>query len=205
MEIRKLDNGSLFITGYVNITEKPSRIMKNETGNFVERVESRAFTKALLRGNNVKFLLNHNHDKHLGSLEEGNLKLKEDNIGLKIEATINNDEVRELYENGGFNGFSYGFKKIKDEYRTWEPGVKLRTLKDIVLTEVSLLDSSTTPAYFGTMVNVEQRSEGEDDVEMRYFSTKLEDEKPKEIREVEKSDLDLSAFFDAKNFLITRR
>ena len=29
MEIRLLDDGSLHITGYVNITDKPSRVLKD--------------------------------------------------------------------------------------------------------------------------------------------------------------------------------
>ena len=86
MEIRLLDDGSLHITGYVNITDKPSRVLKDRKGdNFVERVEPRCFTRALNSGSNVKFLLNHNHNINLGSLDEGNLKLTEDNIGLKID------------------------------------------------------------------------------------------------------------------------
>ena len=77
----------------VNITDKPSRVLKDRKGdNFVERVEPRCFTRALNSGSNVKFLLNHNHNINLGSLDEGNLKLTEDNIGLKIDATVNHEE-----------------------------------------------------------------------------------------------------------------
>ena len=95
MEIRLLDDGSLHITGYVNITDKPSRVLKDRKGdNFVERVEPRCFTRALNSGSNVKFLLNHNHNINLGSLDVGNLKLTQDNIGLKIDATVNHEEVR---------------------------------------------------------------------------------------------------------------
>ena len=186
MEIRKLDNGSLHITGYVNITDKPSRVLRDRKGDsFVERVEPRCFTRALNTGDNVKFLLNHNHNIHLGSLEEGNLKLIEDNIGLKIDATVDNAEVRKAYDDGGFSGFSYGFQSLKDNFREWDNGVQLRTLQDIKLIEVSLLDSKTTPAYFGCMVNVEHRDEDAIETEIRTFSTELEvDEVKVEIEEV---------------------
>lgn len=212
MEVRKLNDGSLHITGYVNITDKSSRVLKDSKGNsFIERVEPRCFTRALNKGNNVKFLLNHNHDIHLGSLDEGNLKLTEDNIGLRIDATINNKEVRQAYENGGFSGFSYGFQKIKDNFREWDNGLQLRTLQEIKLIEVSILDSKTTPAYFGSMVNVENRKENATDKEVRAFSTELEEENniqasdKSEERKVEDNKKDFSTFFDTENFIKTRR
>ena len=195
MEIRQLDNGSLHITGYVNITDKPSRVIKSKGIKFVERVEPRCFTRALNSGSNVKFLLNHNHNINLGSLDEGNLKLTEDNVGLRIDATVNHEEVRKAYENGGFSGFSYGFQVIKDNFRNWDNGLKLRTLQEIRLIEVSLLDSKTTPAYFGSIVNIEHREENKKDIEIRAFSEKLEDEDKAD----EKNNL--SAIFDSENFL----
>lgn len=210
MEVRQLDDGSLHITGYVNITDKPSRVLRDSKGNnFVERVEPRCFTRALNTGGNVKFLLNHNHNIHLGSLDEGNLKLTEDNIGLKIDATVNNEEVRKAYEEGGFSGFSYGFQKIKDNFRDWDNGIQLRTLQDIKLIEISLLDSKTVPAYLGSLVNVEHRKEGATDTEIRAFSNKLEEEET-ELKEVEQRadelvKTDLSALFYIENFIKTRR
>lgn len=210
MEVRKLDDGSLHITGYVNITDKPSRVLTDSKGeSFVERVEPRCFSKALSTGANVKLLLNHNHNIHLGSLDEGNLKLTEDNIGLKIDATVNNEEVRKAHDEGGFSGFSYGFQKIKDNFREWDNGIKLRTLQEIRLIEVSLLDSKTTPAYFGSMVNVEHREEEGIDTEIRAFSNKLEEniEPTKKVDEQRayESEKDLSALFYIENFIKTRR
>ena len=210
MEVRQLDDGSLHISGYVNITDKPSRVLRDSKGhNFVERVEPRCFTKALNTGHNVKFLLNHNHNVHLGSLDEGNLKLTEDNIGLKIDATVNNEEVRQAYENGGFSGFSYGFQKIKDNFRDWDNGVQLRTLQEIRLLEVSLLDSKTVPAYLGSLVNVEHREEGATDTEIRAFSNELEQENIESTEQVEQRadefEVDLSALYHIENFIKTRR
>lgn len=203
MEVRQLDDGSLHITGYVNITDKSSRVLKDNKGNlFVERVEPRCFKRALEKNNNVEFLLNHDTSKKLGSITDGNLKLIEDNIGLKIEATVNNEEVRQAYKNGGFSGFSYGFQKIRDNFRYWDNGIQLRTLQDIKLIEVSLLDSTRTPAYFGSLVNVEHREETATDKEIRAFSNELEEER--EFIEVEHKQT-CSAFFDIENFIKTRR
>ena len=194
----------------MNITDKPSRVLRDSKGhNFVERVEPRCFTKALNTGDNVKFLLNHNHNIHLGSLDEGDLKLTEDNIGLKIDAIVNNAEARKAYDEGGFSGFSYGFQKIKDNFRDWDNGVQLRTLQEIRLIEVSLLDSKTTPAYFGSMVSVECRNEDGTDTEIRAFSNELEQENIESTEQVEQRadefEVDLSALYHIENFIKTRR
>lgn len=156
MQIRKMDN-KLHIEGYVNISDKKSRVLHENGIKFIEEVEPRCFQRALGRADNIELLLNHDPNKKLGSLREGNITLKEDNIGLYIRADIENEDAIKAYDEGGFSGFSYGFTTINDKYRDWDSGLKLRTLKDINLIEVSLLDSKTTPAYYGTMVDAETR------------------------------------------------
>lgn len=166
MEIRKIDN-KLHIEGYVNISDKKSRVIHENGVKFIEEVEPRCFQRALCRADDVDLLLNHDVNKKLGSIKEGNITLKEDNIGLYIRADIENEEAIKAYDEGGFSGFSYGFTTLKDKYRDWDNGLKLRTLKDINLIEVSLLDSKTTPAYYGTMVSAETR--GLNKSEIRNF------------------------------------
>lgn len=157
MEVRTI-NDKLYIKGYVNITDKCSRVIKENNLAFKEKVEPTCFRRAINKADNILFLLNHNENRKLGSLRDGNIKLKEDNIGLFIEAEIDDKEVLDLYNNDGFSGFSYGFRTIKDSLSE-ENGVNVRTLKDIDLIEVSLLDSTETPAYYGTLINsIEKRS-----------------------------------------------
>lgn len=183
MQIRKIDN-KLHIEGYVNISDKASRVISENGVKFVERVEPRCFQRALSKADNVELLLNHNENIKLGSISEGNISLKEDNIGLYIKADIDNTEAIRAYEEGGFNGFSYGFNTIKDDFRPWDNGVKLRTLRDINLIEVSLLDSKTTPAYYGTMVDVERRSEITKEVR-NFVADELEEiDNSKELQEL---------------------
>lgn len=167
MEIRKLENNKLHIRGYVNITDKCSRVLRENNLAFKEKVEPNCFKRAINKADDVLFLLNHDMDKKLGSLKERNLTLKEDNIGLYIDAEVENEELLNLYENGGFSGFSYGFRTLKDSL-TEENGVNIRTLKDIDLIEVSILDSKETPAYYGTLLtSIEKRNL--DDIEKRNF------------------------------------
>ena len=73
-----------------------------------------------------------------------------------------------------------------------------------------LLDSKTTPAYFGSMVNVEHRSENETNTEIRAFSIELEEENHKSNKIIEgradnSLNQDMSALFDIENFIKTRR
>lgn len=180
MEIREQE-GKIYISGYVSIPEKKSRVMTNEKGKFIEVVEPRVFQNALNKALNVELLLNHNSNKHLGSIKEGNVTLIEDNVGLKIDAVIDNEEVREAYFNGGFSGFSYGFISKKEKYEPYK-GLQLRTISDLDLYEVSLLTCDRTPAFYGTLVNAEVRElDGEskeiefreisyDDIEMKILS-----------------------------------
>lgn len=158
MEIRKLENNKLHIRGYVNITDKCSRVLRENNLAFKEKVEVGCFKRALTKADDVLFLLNHDIDKKLGSLKERNLTLKEDNIGLYLDAEVESEELTNLYNNGGFSGFSYGFRTIDDSLKD-ENGTKIRTLKDIDLIEVSILDKTETPAYYGTLVtSIEKRS-----------------------------------------------
>lgn len=173
MEIRDV-NGKLRVEGYVCITDKKSRVINEQGNKYVETVEPKCFANALRKGNNVKFLLNHDSNKCLGSLDAGNVILTEDNIGLKITADIENKEVNKIKETIGFSGFSYGFICEKDELEYWKPGIKLRTLKDIKLVEVSLLDSNIVPAYYGTTVNVNNL--GDSKTEVRYLLTSKAEE-----------------------------
>lgn len=173
MQIRKIDN-KLHIEGYVNISDKKSRVLYENGVKFVESVEPRCFQRALSRADNVELLLNHDRSKRLGSIKDGNITLKEDNIGLYIRADIDNEEAINAFDEGGFSGFSYGFTTINDNFRNWDNGLKLRTLKDINLIEVSLLDSKTTPAYYGTMVSAEIRSENKTEIR-NFVAEELED------------------------------
>lgn len=158
MEIRKLENNKLHIRGYVNITDKASRVICENGIKFTERVEPKCFKRALSKADDVLFLLNHDMDKKLGSLKDGNLVLKEDNIGLYLDAEVESEELANIYNDGGFSGFSYGFKTLDDVLED-RNGAKIRTLKDIDLVEVSILDNSETPAYYGTIVtSIEKRS-----------------------------------------------
>ena len=139
------------IEGYVNAIERDSKPLWSRVGQFIERICKGAFKKALKRNDDVHILLNHNWDKDLGSTKQGNLELEEDNIGLRVRATISDPEVVEKARNNELVGWSFGFTDREVE-NTIRDGMPHRAVRDLDLAEVSILDKRKKPAYEGTLI-----------------------------------------------------
>lgn len=170
----ELRSDSVILDGYVNVTNRESRVLPSQKGQFVEEIAPRTFERALQKNDSVELLFNHDHSRKLGSTKEGNLELREDNVGLRATATITDTDVMDKARKGELRGWSFGFAVLKDSWKTREDGMQKRTVEDIDLYEVSVLDK--TPAYIAT--SIEARGE-EDSVlnEMRTeeFEAKIED------------------------------
>lgn len=152
MNIR-VTKDSVEIDGYVNAVERLSKPLKDRLGEFVERVKVGAFRRALERADDVRILLNHEWDRDLGGIKDGNLELYEDAIGLHARATITDKEVVEQAKKGELRGWSFGFTD-RDVERGEENGLTVRNVKDLDLYEVSLINRARVPAYDGTLVAV---------------------------------------------------
>jgi HK97 family phage prohead protease len=172
VEIRE---DSVLITGYVNAIERYSKpireSVKGKIRTFIERIKAGVFKTALKRNDDVKVLLNHNHDRVLATTKDGSAKLEEDNIGLRAEVTITDEEVVEKARNNQLVGWSFGFYANSDELGT-EGNNETRTVTDLDLIEVSILDDTKTPAYYGT--SIEARSEGERMLEYRTITEEIQ-------------------------------
>jgi len=150
-EIRTIatTDGSLRIGGYA------AQFNQEATGlNFREMIAPGAFKRSLDSGQPVFLLINHDTDSlPLASTQSGTMMLSEDNVGLRMEATLdpNNPRAVELasaLERGDVNKMSFAF--------TIAPGGDsrkdgLRTLSDVNLFEVSVV---TWPAYDSTDVGM---------------------------------------------------
>ena len=127
----------------MNAIERYSKpIRENLRGKirvFIERIKSGVFKTALKRNDDVKVLLNHNHDRVLATTKDGSAKLEEDNIGLRAEVVITDKEVVEKAKNNQLVGWSFGFYANSDEIGT-EGEFESRTVTDLDLIEVSILD-----------------------------------------------------------------
>lgn len=147
---------SVVIEGYVNAVERKSKPLFSRFGEFVEKICAGAFGRALERNNDVRIYLNHdgvNFD--LGGTGTGELELNEDAIGLHARATITRPEVVEDAKHGNLVGWSFGFTdRDVTVMQDNESGLPLRSVKDLDLVEVSILNREKEPAYAGTLVNV---------------------------------------------------
>lgn len=166
---------SVHITGYVNAIERYSKpireSLRGQIRTFIERIKAGVFKTALKRNDDVKVLLNHNHDRVLASTKDGSAKLEEDNIGLRAEVTITDKEVIEKARNNQLVGWSFGFYANADEIGS-DNGNETRTVTDLDLIEVSILDNTKSPAYYGT--SIEARAEGEKVLEYRNAEEDVE-------------------------------
>ena len=153
LEIRLNDN-TLHIEGYVNVTEKKSRLITENGKQFREIVNPLVFQRAISKSDNIDFLLNHDPKLKLGDLKSG-VKLYEDNIGLKIEADITDENtIRSYNDNGKFSGFSFGFIANKDNF-TVEDGVKdlpKELFGECTSLETVTLNTAEPPIIYGDIL-----------------------------------------------------
>lgn len=161
-------NDSVVVSGYVNAVERWSKPLngnlRGKMMKFIEKIKAGVFKNALKRNNNVKVLLNHDANRELANTSDGTAILEEDNIGLKATATITDAEVVEKAKNDKLVGWSFGFHSNADAID--ESGsIAKRSVEDIDLVEVSILDDTKSPAYYAT--SIEARSEDSEVMEIR--------------------------------------
>lgn len=155
IEIR---NGKVKIDGYVNAVQRDSRPIPSPEGRFIEQVMPGTFKKALDNADVVEFRLN--HKRVLGTNKDEGVELFEDSIGLRAIYETGDPEIIEKAENNQLRGWSFGFCVNEDEWDLSGPeGMKRRYLKDIELTEVSIIDSEMTPAYIATSIETRDDKE----------------------------------------------
>lgn len=184
----QIRENSIEIEGYVNAVCRDSRVLIDRRGKFVEQIQAGAWQRALERENEVRLLFNHDNKRQLGSTKD-NVELWEDNIGLKIRATISDEEVIECAKENKLTGFSFGFFANKQKYEPVNENLERRYIEDLKVTEVSLL--SKKPAYFGTQVEFR-----DDESEVKEFrSTEdIQDYIKIEEKRVEPEKVDYSKY-----------
>ena len=142
-ELRADGDGMTFV-GYAAKFNSPSE----DLGGFVETIEPGAFRRSLRSRNDVKLLVNHDTGRVLASSRSGTLRLQEDEVGLRVEASLPNTsdgrDMAELLKRGDLNKMSFGFAVQKD---AWNNEMTERTLKSVRLFEVSIV---AFPAYAAT-------------------------------------------------------
>jgi uncharacterized protein len=176
LQIEFRGNDSVFISGYINAVERESHFIPLPNGKkFKEVIKQGVFERALKRAKDVLLLFNHDEDKQLGSIQQGNLKLYEDSIGLKAETEIRDAAFIEKARQPGFlNGWSFGFQDIKSTFEfEKKEGYEKRFIEDLDLFEVSILGGFSKPCYPACSVEVRNQ----DILERRYseFETEIQE------------------------------
>ncbi len=163
----ELRDGAANLEGYVNVVNRSSRVLSKPdgSGKFIEHIVPGAFKKALEKACDVELRFNHDKNRILGSLKQGNLKLREDSIGLRASCTVTDQEVIAKARSGELRGWSFGFVVVKDSRTEGSDGIERRAVEELELSEVSILDK--TPAYFAT--SIEERNEKAQLIEVRFF------------------------------------
>lgn len=172
IEIR---SDSVLLDGYVNAVDRYSRPIRSANGSFVEKILPKVFQRALERAENVDLLLDHNKNRKLGSIKDGNLQLFEDNIGLRAICKVSDSEVIEKAKNNELRGWSFGFFSNKDTWESPEGEIQRRSVEDLDITEVSIIDDKMIPIYIGTSIEKRGTTDVVTETRQEDFRAVIED------------------------------
>lgn len=146
-QLESKTDGQLTVSGYVNKTEQPSEIL-GSSKRFIEKIAKGAFSRALKTAKDIDFLEQHDTKKILASTRNGSLSLREDSQGLymeaKIEPTTWGKDAYTLIESRIYQNMSFGFKTVRDSWKSLGNGLSERTIEELELFEVSVVKD---PAY----------------------------------------------------------
>lgn len=153
LEIR---NNKIIIDGYVNAVDRFSRPIKERNSVFVEKIMPGAFGRALKQADEIPVLLDHDKDRVLATTKDGTAKIYEDNIGLRAIVEISDAEVIKKANQDLLRGWSFSFITLEDEKQSGKQ-FEERTIKDLILQEISIIDERKIPCYAAT--SIEMRSQ----------------------------------------------
>lgn len=156
IEFRAADDGMIVVEGYAAVFNEPTDI----GGMFTEVVAPGAFRSALARKDDVEFLINHG-GLPLARSTAGNLTMKEDSRGLHIRALLDpaDPDVQRIVPKmraGMLSEMSFAFQATGQRWDTPADGPDLRTITDVVLFDVSVVNRG---AYPQTSIALRSRDE----------------------------------------------
>ena len=156
IELRAIDNteNKMIIEGIVNVVGQKSKVI---WGEFQEIIAKGTFEKAINRSieNNkdIFLLFNHNSNNLMASMKSKTLQLEEREEGLwmraELPATQLNKDCYELIKSKILREFSFGFWGVEDNWTYDEKDMRIRTITDLNLEEISLV---SVGAYNDTTV-----------------------------------------------------
>lgn len=173
MKVELRADGTLHISGYVNVTGKMSRPVITAKGQrVIEVIEERTFQNALSKATNVKMTKDHNPNCVLAETRANTLTLHEDSIGLRAEADITDETTIMEAKEGKIKGWSFGMRNIIDKIEERAEQLPIRRVKGFDLDHITLAVNKT-PVYAAT--SVELRADDElEELETRAFDDDLQ-------------------------------
>lgn len=151
MKIEVRADKTVHISGYVNAVGRESRAVITPHGKVNEVIEPGAFGRAIDRAPEVKMTIDHG-EHAVASTKEG-LTLYEDNIGLRAEAIITDEETVEDARQGKIKGWSFGMRHVVDEMEERTSKLPLRRIKDFDIDHITLAVKKL-PVYSATSVEL---------------------------------------------------
>lgn len=144
LELREASDGSLTLTGYASRTEKPY-----DMGSYMETIRRGAFKRTLSENPDVTLLVNH-EGLPLARTTSGNLKLSENTLGLRVEASLDPEDpdvktVAGKMRRGDLSEMSFAFLARE---QTWNEDYTERSITDVGIHrgDVSLVTMAANPA-----------------------------------------------------------
>ena len=188
MEIRlkdiKLDYNSerRKLGGYINVVERASETLYSKQRGkwFKETIKAGTFTRALQKNDSIPMLLEHDWDRQIAHTANGTLELREDAIGLRFDAVVDEDTFNEIQQRN-ITSCSFGMKVNEQEFETINPKMEKRYISNIDLFEVSLV---ANPAYVGSLVEQRNMEKALEDMEKEVIEEVVEETKEELVEEV---------------------
>lgn len=171
-------DGTVHISGYVNVPMRESRPIVTPRGKCQEVISAGAFRRALERAPNVSLLVDHIR-RPIASIRDGTLELREDNVGLHADAVTGDPDTVAAVTGGKIRGWSFNMFNVTDHVEERAGKLPLRTIEDFDMDEVTLVVSKN-PCYTATSFEVRADGDTEVDVEVRSTEDKGIPEKPME-------------------------
>ena len=188
MEIRLKDIKSDYnseqrkLGGYINVVERASETLYSKQRGkwFKETIKAGTFTRALQKNNSIPMLLEHDWDRQIAHTADGTLELREDAIGLRFDAIVDEDTFNEIQQRN-ITSCSFGMKVNEQEFEPVNPKMEKRYISNIDLFEVSLV---ANPAYVGSLVEQRNMEKALEDMEKEVIEEVVEETKEELVEEV---------------------
>lgn len=184
VDIEYNDTKEMKIGGYINITNRESEVLFSRKRNkwFKEIIKVGTFKRSLEVNSSIPLLLEHDFSKEIAHTDKGNFTLREDKLGLRFDATIEDKDLYQKIATREITSCSFGFRVLEEEFEPINPKLERRYISKIELIECSLVHM---PAYEGSLVETRmmleelKKSELEVEETVEVIETEVEEKNEK--------------------------